>query len=37
MFLDKQIGIIPVVDSKNLVKKIISWEDVFGSKKIFQS
>lgn len=33
MFLDKQIGIIPVVDSKNLVKKIISWEDVFGSKK----
>ena len=35
MFLDKQIGIIPVVDSKNLVKKIISWEDVFGSKKNF--
>ena len=33
MFLDKQIGIIPVVDSSNFVKKIISWEDVFGSKK----
>ena len=33
MFLNTQIGIIPVVDSKNLVKKIISWEDVFGSKR----
>ena len=33
IFLDKQIGIIPVVDKKNFVKKIISWEDVFGSKK----
>ncbi len=33
MFLDKQIGIIPLVDTKNLVKKIISWEDIFGSKK----
>tara|TARA_B100001057_G_scaffold492224_2_gene584163 strand:+ start:7818 stop:8876 length:1059 start_codon:yes stop_codon:yes gene_type:complete len=33
MFLDKQIGIIPIVDSNNLVKKIISWEDIFGSKK----
>ena len=33
IFLDKQIGIIPVVDSNNIVKKIISWDDVFGSKK----
>ncbi len=33
IFLDKQIGIIPVVDSNNIVKKIISWNDIFGSKK----
>ncbi len=33
IFLDKQIGIIPVVDSNNIVKRIISWDDVFGSKK----
>jgi len=32
MFLDKQIGIIPVVDSRNFVKKIVTWEDIFGSK-----
>ena len=32
-FLDKQIGILPVVDTSNFVKKIISWEDIFGSKK----
>ena len=31
--MDKQIGIIPVVDSNNIVKRIISWDDVFGSKK----
>ena len=32
IFLDKQIGIIPLVDKKNFVKKIITWEDIFGSK-----
>ena len=32
MFLDKQIGLIPVVDNNNLVKKIISWQDIFGLK-----
>jgi dTDP-glucose pyrophosphorylase len=32
MFLDKQIGLIPVVDNNNFVKKIISWQDIFGLK-----
>ena len=31
LFLDDQIGIVPVVDSKNILKATISWNDVFNS------
>ena len=29
MFIDNQIGLTPVVDSKNKLKKIITWNDIF--------
>jgi len=33
LFLDTQIGIIPIVDSNNFVKKIITWNDIFTSEE----
>lgn len=33
LFLEEQIGIVPVVDSSNHVKKIISWNDIFNLKR----
>ena len=31
--MEEQIGIVPVVDSSNHVKKIISWNDIFNLKR----
>ena len=33
LFLEEQIGIVPVVNTNNLVKKVISWDDIFNLKE----
>jgi dTDP-glucose pyrophosphorylase len=33
IFIERQYGIIPAVDSNNIVKKIITWEDIFNPQK----
>jgi dTDP-glucose pyrophosphorylase len=33
LFLEEQIGIMPVIDNNNILKKIISWNDIFNKKK----
>jgi CBS domain-containing protein len=35
IFLNKQYGILPIVDNFNIVKKIITWDDVFNLDKKF--
>ena len=35
MFIDNQIGLTPVVDSKNKLKKIITWNDIFAYNENF--
>ncbi len=36
IFIKGQYGALPVVDSKNIVQKIITWPQIFNSKKVRQ-